>query len=116
MELKTLDLNPYKAEEAAKMLYKAICELATKMGQDPKIECGLRTPEQASEEGMGMYWRVLWEGGPEYWALCLQYRSSIFSESHQIKDRPPEFLVLDSEHWFVDSYYAGGFDLGFIGD
>lgn len=56
-------------EAAAKALYEAIKPVVTAYGQNPDSECGIYTPEQASQREYGHTWVVWWEAGPYEWAI-----------------------------------------------
>tara|TARA_R100000329_G_C7556391_1_gene196686 strand:- start:47 stop:358 length:312 start_codon:yes stop_codon:yes gene_type:complete len=67
-----LDWNPanYKTKAgAAKGLYKALCDCASKSGMDPKWEVWIKNPKESQAHGfVGEAWHVCWESGPFDWA------------------------------------------------
>jgi len=90
----SLDFDPSqykKPANAAKALYKALCEVCRRMDLNPDIE--LQTPEQSLRAGYGRNWRVSWESGPYQWAIGTSYE------------------VCNGPHWYTEPYYS--FDLCF---
>jgi len=92
-----VDFDPakYKSKsEAAQALHKELCKMAKKLGQDPKTEVFITSPQKSAEMGYGNCWRVSWEAGPYQWAIGTS------------------FQVLNREAgWYTEPYYS--FDLCF---
>ncbi len=66
-----INLGLYSAEKAAKILHEYLCNVSKSVGQNPKIECELISPEKAKSLKQGENWIVRWVGGPFAWGECL---------------------------------------------
>lgn len=90
-----IDFNPAEydnPEDAAKAFFEALKPVVEMYGQDPEIECGLRSP--AESEGNG--WQVWWEAGPWEWGIVASL----------------EWLHNIKAGWFTEPYYS--FDVCFV--
>lgn len=92
-----IDFDPSKydtKEAAAKAFYQALRPVVEAYGHDPDIECGIFSPEEASQRGYGAVWVVWWEAGPYQWGI------------------PTSMWLYNYEaDWFTEPYYS--FDVTF---
>lgn len=54
---------------AAKGLYRELCALAARVGQNPDIEVWIKSPRESERAGFGECWVVCWEAGGPEWAV-----------------------------------------------
>lgn len=82
----SFDPAKYKtAANAAKGMYRALCELARELGYDAEREVWIKTPEESEAHGTGRCWHVCWESGPYEWAVEASHGAAnrfFYSEPH----------------------------------
>lgn len=81
------------AGDAAKALYKELCKLADKVGQNSDIEVRIYSPKESKQRGYCTGWQVVWEAGPFEWAIAASFEIS-------------------NDKWYTEPYYS--FDLCFV--
>ena len=81
-----------KKEEAAKAVYRVLCEYATECGMNPDMEVSIRSPEKNKSIGSHACWHVSFEAGDYQWSIWASF-------------------TLANKHWYTEPYYS--FDLEF---